>query len=251
MSVFLEHLHSEIHKSWNSFLSSEIRNELLKIESELYQEDKLTPSPDRILHFMTRDLASAKVLILGQDPYPQKDVATGRAFEVGTLKSWHNTFRNTSLKNIVRSLYYAETGQYLTFNQIKSKLNSERLFESKFELLNPDVLFEYWEDQGVLLLNTSFTCELGKPASHAKLWFAFTKKLLSYINQQNRQLIWFLWGNHAKEISSHLDLTNSYVSNHPMICKEGENDFLFGIQKPFSKTLELIDWTGKRKPLKK
>ncbi|MCU4174983.1 uracil-DNA glycosylase [Carboxylicivirga sp. N1Y90] len=249
MSIFLDQIHSNIHTSWNLFLNEDVRRLLLEIENKLKDQEAVTPLPERVLHFMTRDVKNAKVVIIGQDPYPQEGVATGRAFEVGTLKSWHSTFRNTSLKNIVRALYFADTGNYLTFNQIKPQLQTGGLFDQMFQLLEPDELFKYWEEQGVLLLNTSFTCEVGVPGSHAKIWSEFTKQLLSYIDQKNENLNWFLWGNHAKEITAHLTLKNKYVTNHPMICKEGESDFLFGNTKPFVETSQLIDWTGKRKGL--
>jgi len=87
---------------------------------------------------------------LGQDPYPQTGVATGRAFEVGTLKSWNQPFKNISLKNILRALYKAYSGQIIKFSQLKEK------FDNEFSVLPPGKLFEHWEKQGVLLLNTSF-----------------------------------------------------------------------------------------------
>ena len=69
---------------------------------------EITPPENLQLRFTSQDLASVKILILGQDPYPQSGVATGRAFEVGTLHSWFDNFRNTSLKNIVRAIYAAK-----------------------------------------------------------------------------------------------------------------------------------------------
>ncbi len=246
MSKFLSGLHKPVHPSWSSFFSNQTINELNAIEENILKKSsEYTPGQSRVFHFMTNDLNSAKVVIIGQDPYPQKGVATGRAFEVATLKGWDQTFRNVSLKNIVRAVYKAYAGEYLTYNQIKQKLNGD-LFGNGFSLLPPDKLFKSWEQQGVLLLNTSFTCEVGQPGSHSKLWNDFTKMLLSYINESNSDLIWFLWGNHAKSITSHLKLNNVFVSNHPMICKPGDDDFLFGRINMFAETKEMIEWRGKR-----
>jgi len=246
MSDFLTKLHAPVHQSWNNFLSEEIVEELQKIESSVINTStEFTPPIPRILHFMTNNLDSAKVVIIGQDPYPQTGVATGRAFEVGTLNSWDATFRNVSLKNIIRSVYSAYQGEYITYNVIKEKIKGN-LFDSSFSLIPPNKLFKSWEKQGVLLLNTSFTCEIGKPGSHSKLWSNFTTALLSYINSRNPDIIWFLWGNHAKNITSHLELKNMFASNHPMICKDGDSDFLFGNVNMFAKTKNMINWKGEQ-----
>lgn len=246
MSKFINNLHLPVHASWKAFLTEEIIQLVVDIESTLDQREELiTPLENRVFHFFTQDLGAIKVLIIGQDPYPQEGVATGRAFEVGTLKSWQDTFRNVSLKNIIRALYYAETGEYLTYNLIKKQLGAAGLFNAPFKLLPPDQLFKHWEQEGVLLLNTSFTCQIGRPGSHAKLWSVFTRKLLTFINAANSEINWFLWGNHARGITDHLVLKNSFASNHPMICKSGENDFLFGCVNPFKATAKMIDWTGK------
>ncbi len=244
MSEFIENLHAPVHQSWNDFLSKDIIEELIKIEnSAIGSLQEFTPPASRVLHFMTNNLDSAKVVIIGQDPYPQAGVATGRAFEVGTLKSWDSTFRNVSLKNIIRAVYSAYEGEYNTYSLIKEKMKGN-LFDTSFSLLPPDKLFKSWEKQGVLLLNTSFTCRIGKPGSHSKYWNEFTTALLSYVNDRNPDIIWFLWGNHAKDITSHLDMKNVFASNHPMICKEGDGDFLFGKINMFAETKQLIDWKG-------
>ncbi len=243
MSKLLQNIHAPVHESWRDFLSEEIVKELTEIENSTMNKLESTPPIPRVLHFLTNNLDSAKVVIIGQDPYPQAGVATGRAFEVGTLKSWDETFRNVSLKNIIRALYSAYNGEYLTYTLIKEKMK-DNLFDSTFSILPPNKLFRSWEKQGVLLLNTSFTCEIGKPGSHSKKWNSFTSSLLSYVNDRNPDITWFLWGNHAKSITSHLVMKNMYASNHPMICKKGDDDYLFGKVNMFDETKSLINWKG-------
>ena len=244
MSEFLQNIYSPVHLSWRDLFTPEITQELKKIEESIFRDlREYTPEASRVLHFTTNDLDSAKVVIIGQDPYPQAGVATGRAFEVATLKDWNVPFRNVSLKNIVRAVYNAYTGDFLKFNDIKKRLKGG-LFGHEFALLPPSELFKSWEHQGVLLLNTSFTTVIGRPGSHSKIWNGFTRELLSYINDRNSDLIWFLWGNHAKAVTSHLELKNAFSSNHPMICKPGDDDFLFGKVKMFAETRDIINWKG-------
>jgi uracil-DNA glycosylase len=232
---------ADINSSWTPFFEKLDSSLLDEIETVILSDAaNTTPDMDRVLHFLRTDLTRVKVVILGQDPYPQKGVATGRAFEVGPLKSWTNPFRNTSLRNIVRALYAAHCGDTKTFNEIKKEMNSP----GSFNLLPPGELFVHWEKQGVLLLNTSFSCKIGAPGSHSDLWRSFTNKLLMYINSVRPDAIWFLWGNHAREAVGSVRPKNCLITTHPMICQNRPNDFLFGEKNVFFETRELIDWIG-------
>jgi uracil-DNA glycosylase len=237
-SLFLkEH---NIHSDWFSFLNDENRSLIFNVEKEV-KKTGFTPPEENVLRFLSLPLSSAKIIILGQDPYPQPGAATGRAFEVGTLKSWNQPFKNISLKNILRALYKAYTGEIIKFNQLKEKLDNE------FPVLPPGKLFSYWEKQGVLLLNTSFTCEPGKPGSHQKLWEEFTWKLHEFIREKVPDATWFLWGNHAREAIKNLGAVKSIETMHPMMCHDapGRNsDFLYGKTNCFEPFIGEIDWTG-------
>lgn len=230
----------KVDKSWEKFLSKEIQKLIHQVETEVTKTE-FTPSPEKVLRFLETPLDKQKIVILGQDPYPQPGVATGRAFEVGTLRSWNEPFKNISLKNIVRSLYQAYTDKTLKFNEIKGKLDNE------FPLLPPSRIFSHWEKEGVLLLNTSFTCKTGKPGSHHKIWENFTSEVLQFLQSEKDDLTWFLWGSHAQEATRDLEIKNSVVSHHPMMCydnSERKQDFLYGEINCFKQFIPEIDWTG-------
>ncbi|HKI88221.1 MAG TPA: uracil-DNA glycosylase [Draconibacterium sp.] len=236
--AFLQHL--TIHSDWQPFLTNEMENLLLRIEKNITQSN-YTPSAENVLRFFELPLQTAKVIILGQDPYPQQGAATGRAFEVGNLTSWNEAFKNISLKNILRAIYKSYTGKIIIFNALKQKLDNE------FPVLPPGKLFKHWESQGVLLLNTSFTCITGKPGSHKKEWEEFTALLLHFINVQVPEITWFLWGKHAINATQQLSLKNTVITHHPMMCYDGkdrENDFLYGKVNGFAQLQNDIDWTG-------
>ena len=246
-SLFLKE--QNIHSDWLSFLTVENRSLVYKIEAEV-NKSSFTPAAEKVFRFLSVPLFSAGIIILGQDPYPQPGVATGRAFEVGNLKSWNQPFKNISLKNILRALYRAYTGEVIKFNLLKEKLDNE------FPVLPPGKLFSHWENQGVLLLNTSFTCETGKAGSHQKLWEEFTTRLLFFIQDNIREATWFLWGNHAREATKSLDLQKRIETMHPMMCHESPDrdfDFLYGKINCFEPFIGEIDWTGfgQKKGIKK
>lgn len=228
----------QIHSSWEVFFTEEIQSILKEIYEALDKEEETTPPVNEMLRFFELDLNSIKAVLLGQDPYPQQGVATGRAFEVKPLRSWHHSFRNTSLRNIVRALYSMDDeNEPLTFTQIKKEM-----LEQRFHIPPPDELFKQWEQQGVLLLNTSFSCKIGAPGSHSAIWLPFTQRLLFYINHQKPELYWLLWGAHARKVVSHLPLKNVLKSHHPMICSNREEDFLFGKINHFRELRDIIDW---------
>ncbi|RUT73508.1 uracil-DNA glycosylase [Ancylomarina longa] len=248
-STFLSNIN--IHKSWNPFLSDKIIGLLLEIEKSIYPE-KSTPPSNLVLRFLEMDLHSIPIIILGQDPYPQKGVATGRAFEVNGLNSWHDKFRNVSLKNILRSIYKASTGKELKYSEILTKLNEgDRLpMHGDFQVLPPNQLFRFWsEKENILLLNTAFTCEIGKPNSHTKIWSPFTHALLQFIAKNNQNMIWFLWGNNAQNIVKDMAIPNKMETAHPMMCYQRDNDILFGKLNPFQATMHLVNWTGRKSVL--
>jgi uracil-DNA glycosylase len=239
-SQWIRVLQGQVHPTWEAFLQDEILTDLVNIENQVAEMGGVvTPPSPAVLRFLGIDLSKVKVVILGQDPYPQEGVATGRAFEVGGLASWNASFRNTSLKNIVRALYSAKFNRYRRYKEIAA--------EGFAWLLSPDKLFSHWEDEGVMLLNTSFTCRVGASNSHEKIWRSFSEKLFRYVALKNNGIIWFLWGNHARQIVQPVPIKYQFTTMHPMLCAQKESrphDFLFGEVNVFAETADLIDWYG-------
>lgn len=234
-------LPQNIHSSWVKFLDENILIELAIIENKI--GNSFTPPVGNILRFLFNDLNKLKVIILGQDPYPEKGIATGRAFEVGGLNLWNTKFKQVSLKNIVRLLHktYNNIDNYediYSFNYIRKEI-----INGQFKILPLDEIFKSWEKQGVLLLNSYLTCEVGKPGSHREVWAAFAGKLIDYIVEQRPDLNWFLWGRNANAFSGHIKNGCIYSCRHPMMCsREYEDDFLKS--DCFKKTNSIINWLG-------
>lgn len=238
MSVLPETL----HRSWSGLLTQPVLEMLEEIERNL--GDNINPERKNVLRFLALDLNAIKVVILGQDPYPEKGVATGRAFEVGTLTSWNEPFRQVSLKNLIRLIYKVYSGieryeEIPGFSTIKGEIAS-----GAFKLPPPGRLFKSWEEQGVLLLNTYFSVSAGEPGSHRKLWTPFSQNVIQFISTERPDLIWFLWGKPAIENSNYIKDGRIFKSRHPMMTSNlYEDDFLKS--SCFKDTMHLIDWTGK------
>ncbi len=225
----------QVNPDWHEFFDNSTMSLLDWIEDEIGVD--YTPSKEKILRFAHLPLMEQKVIILGQDPYPARGVATGRAFEVEGLGNWNQKFRQSSLKNILRLLYRSYTGDVLKYKEILKKINS-----GYFDVLQPDKLFKHWESQGVLLLNTYLTCKLGAPKSHRKIWALFANKLITYIDCKHNDLVWFLWGAEAQQYQTLINNGTIICSNHPMICNlSNPDDFLNS--KCFERTSN-ISWIG-------
>lgn len=232
---------NDYHYSWSEFLNEETIKILRDIESKI--GENINPEPENVLRFLNNDLNNIKVVILGQDPYPEKGRATGRSFEVGDLHNWNDKFRQVSLKNIIRLIHknYNKIENYneiRKFSAIQNEINS-----GDFHLLPPNEIFKSWEKQGVLMLNTYLSVEPGKPGSHIDIWEDFSVSLLRYISSNNKNICWFLWGKQAEEKSQYILSGKKYISRHPMMCSEKyEDDFLKS--SCFKDTMNIINWLG-------
>ncbi|MGM9925850.1 MAG: uracil-DNA glycosylase [Bacillus sp. (in: firmicutes)] len=231
---------SNIHPSWKPFLTEGILNELAEIEQEI--GFNYNPSePQVILRFLSIDLHQVKVVWLGQDVYPMKGAATGRSFEVGGLTSWSSPFRQVSLKNIVRLLHKNYHG-ITDYNDIQPfKAIKEEIQTGSFPIKPPHRWFDDLEEQGVLFLNTSFTCETGKPNSHKQIWAHFSEQVLSYLSTENPNICWFLWGKEAIGNKKYIKQGVFYESRHPMMCSVKYPDDFLKFQG-FEQTKNIIKW---------
>jgi uracil-DNA glycosylase len=228
MAKFLEKLEKQ-HPSWSEFVKSN-ESELNRIEEDI-EKKGYTPCSNLVLRFLQVDLSKVKIIILGQDPYKQEGVATGRAFEVGGLKCWDKPM-NQSLLNILKAIYYTYKEKKTSIKDIRKDINSVN-----FKILPPNELFCNLEEQGVLFLNTSFTCEIGKSGSHEENWKPFTSHLIKYILKANPNCRWLLWGKVAEEFAERNGIPKTYKYPHP-------RNIVFIEENGFEKTKDLINWTG-------
>ena len=130
--------------------------------------------------------------MIGQDPYPQKDVATGIAF---------GNFSNTSEEDLSPSL------QVIKEAAINYEINHNAYYF--------DNSLEDWCKQGVLLLNSALTCKLGQPNSHLLLWRPFISKLLFNLSMNNPGLIYVLFGSTAKTFKPYINKGHIIEIEHP------------------------------------
>lgn len=190
---------SLVHPSWEPFFNEEVAAQLSSIWDRV-QGDEITPSKEKALRFLSVNLNGVKVIPLGQDPYFQLNVATGRSFEVGTLRNWDDPRMNASLRNILKAIAAAYTGKVEPIARVRAAINEGRL-----KLPPVQEAWGYWEAQGVLWLNVSFTTRVGVARAHYDEWRGFGTRVLQHIrNVRGNEVLWYLWGNDAQALGEEL-----------------------------------------------
>lgn len=173
------------------FLLSE---DFTKILEELYNQSvsgkRFTPTLKDIFRaFEECPYRELKVVVIGQDPYPQAGVADGISFSCS-----HTGKVQPSLRYIFKEI-------------------EDTVYPDGYEW-NPDL--KRWSNQGVLMLNTAFTCEIGNIGSHIDLWKPFTTYLLNALNEYCAGICYVFLGNKAREWNKHIDSCNyKFFTTHP------------------------------------
>ena len=185
-------------------------NLLKSIENQL--DEDFLPDPRNVFKALTLSPEKVKVLIVGQDPYPNPEHAMGLAFSVNKNVS----VLPASLKNI--------------FKELESDLGVVRT--------NGDL--SDWVDKGVLLLNSSLTFNPMQPRQHLNIgWNLFTKSIIEYVGKNGA--IGVLWGNHAITMKDFFlpDRVITSVHPSPLSAYKGFFD-----SKPFSRVNQILTKQG-------
>ena len=161
------------------------------------------PSSKLIFKSLEVDPDDVKVVIVGQDPYPNSQHAMGLAFsvpaEVGVLPA--------SLKNIYKEL------------------------EADLGIIRENGDLSAWLEQGVLLLNMSLTVLPNESGSHSKIgWQVITQQIISDVAKRGAVAV--LWGREAQLMSKYFAIEDQFIAPHPSPLSVYRG---FYGSKPFSK----------------
>jgi uracil-DNA glycosylase len=201
----------QLHTGWRELLSSSL-NLLDRIEGDL-EGTHFLPKKRDVLKSLTFDPTLSKVLILGQDPYPNAVDAMGLAFST----SRSDGKLPASLRNIYREL-------------------SDDLGVS----LPVSGDLTHWSKQGVVLLNRTLTCLEGESNSHRDIgWREFTDQVVA--NLATMGVVAILWGKNAQEVERLFPQEVRITSVHPSPLSAHRG--FFG-SKPFSRANQMLAAKG-------
>jgi len=164
--------------------------------------------------------ATVSVVVVGQDPYPRVSRATGRAFEQGDIFDWTSRSPGVSpsLKRIIqqaaavrsgRSKYMMSSGGW--------KHVVDDIEDGRLNLPAPSPLFDHWQAQGVLFLNTGLTLTRYQPGGHPHqlkghipLWAPVIGALCWRLAKRDDMPVVFLsWGGKARKFLFQAGITRS------------------------------------------
>jgi len=129
---------------------------------------ELSPVPGKIFRTLSMSPEDIRVVIIGQDPYPDVQHAQGIAFSSPNM--------TVSLREIFKEIARTE-----------GRLRHESLLDD-------------WHRQGVFLINTTLTTRRGASNAHSLCgWHNVTLDILRFIDETCVQKVAFVgWGSHAK-----------------------------------------------------
>lgn len=213
----------KLHESWRAPLAAQFSAPHMQSLKAFLEAEKAAGKrifPDGADYFRALDLTpldAVKVVILGQDPYHGEGQAHGLSFSVQP-----GVRPPRSLVNI--------------YKEMRSDLGVEPARHG---------FLEHWARQGVLLLNSVLTVEMGRAASHrGKGWEQFTDAVIRLVAQSEQPTVFILWGGDAREKASWIDesrhLVIQSVHPSPLSARKG----FFGT-RPFSRANAFLEAHGR------
>ena len=202
--------------NWNTILAPVLQSDKMQdikafLKTERASKNIYPEGKDVWRSFDLCPFDNTKVVILGQDPYHTPGTADGLAF-------------SSRQKEIPKSLQ-------IIFKEIYRDMNIQYYHNVTMEEFFPTPNLEKWAKGGILLLNTAFTVEEGKPGSHKDIgWEIVIKAVIEALNQRGRT-IFLLWGQEAQKYAPMIDLTKKnvfFTASHPAAELYKENAGFLG-----------------------
>ena len=185
------------------------------LRAELAAGRRYQPAGDNIFRAFQRPLADVRVLVVGQDPYPNPDHPIGLSFAV-RREVWPLP---PSLVNIYREL------------------------RDDLGIVPPrhgDLTA--WADRGVMLLNRALTVQPGASNSHrGKGWEPVTERAITALAERGGPCVAILWGSDARRVKPLLGSIPCVESAHPSPLSAHRG---FHGSRPFSQVNALLAEEG-------
>jgi uracil-DNA glycosylase len=211
----------QLHPIWRELLSNQL-SFLQGVETRLSAGVETVPQPSQILRALSYSPDDQRVLLLGQDPYPNPKYATGLCFATPQGA----TPPPMSLRNILA--------------EIRADL-------ALVDSITPNL--ETWADRGVLMLNRHLTTAPGVSGAQASWgWRQFTDAVIeNWVEWRSHRAVAILWGKSAQSVRPLLKTLPVIASAHPSPLSAHRG--FFG-SRPFSRCnqelakfqLPTIDW---------
>ena len=226
-------------RGWPNILPTDWRGRLGNVRPNLcaiheriqFAENmRIVPNRDRMFYSLNGIAPSnIKVVVIGNDPYPDPNRATGRSFEQGDVASWIEGLDvGGRVTPSLRSLIYAATAlnySGLCIREFRSHQQRLRtaLLCGRVMLPEPNAMFGNLVDQGVLWINQTPTIstEEREPLIrgsrwkaiknhrplHKAFWRPVMHRMISVLVEEarERRIVFALFGDEAQELEKWID----------------------------------------------
>jgi uracil-DNA glycosylase len=173
------------------------------------------PAGERVLRAFQRPLADVRVLVVGQDPYPNPDHPIGLSFAVE------------------RGIWPLPPSLVNIYTELRSDLG---IVPPRHGDLTA------WAEQGVMLLNRSLTVQPGVSNSHrGRGWEEVTECAIRALAARGGPCTAILWGAHARSLAPLLGEIPWVGSAHPSPLSAYRG--FFG-SRPFSRVNRMLEEQG-------
>jgi uracil-DNA glycosylase len=188
-------------------------DDLMRFLAQERAKHQVYPAPRDV--FAAFDLTShrdVRVVILGQDPYPNPGQANGLCFSVP-----RDVRMPRSLVNIHAAMRFDE-------------------------LIPPDHGdLSGWATQGVFLLNTALTVPRSGAGDHVSAWRPFTDAVIRLVSDRDgSRIVFLLWGAEAQKKKRLIDTDRHAVIEAPHPSARGEAQVRFRESQIFSRANQML-----------
>ena len=179
----------QIEESWQQRLQDEFDKpyfeKLVMFVKSEYKKAHVLPPGHQIFHvFNACPFEKVKIVILGQDPYPNPGQYYGVCFSVPD-----GVAIPSSLANIFKEIHMDLGIPIPTSGNL-----------------------DHWVAQGVFPMNSVLTVRAHETGSHRdKGWEIFTDAVIKKLSDERENLVFMLWGSYAKEKMSLIDTRKHLV----------------------------------------
>lgn len=172
-------------------LSEDFYNILETLLAQAKEGKRFTPTLKQVFRaFEECPYDELKAIIIGQDPYPQQDVADGIAFSCSNKKKEEFSLR-------------------MMFDEIERTQNMQQIYGR-----DPDLA--RWSNQGILLINSAFTTTMRNTGQHYNIWKPFIVFLLDTLKSNKLNLVYGFLGKKAQEWAEYVNEDDCMLqASHP------------------------------------
>ena len=177
---------------------------------------------------------AVKVVLIGQDPFPAVARATGRSFEDGRRGVWFRQSGHDSMVSMAQQLASFLTGrnEYSASDSGIQEMQRD-IGDGNLVLSNPGSVFNLWQTEGVLMLNTALTyTHKDHKKYHRIMWKPIMQRICCRLARRCQSVVFMCLGKEAEKFLDGTGIKVYLITNNRLVVRGHPNprnrDLLYG-----------------------